>query len=261
MPPSGDLGFPRFPVPLEEPGEARPKAMVVVTARFVPGRRAVQTWVSWVGGAAMSPRVLGGDVKRGKLIVVVGVDGSGKSTQLKRIAAALRARGIDILETGEPTKGLWGRKIREMARTTDRVPRETELAWFLKDRREHMRDTVGPALAAGRVVLCDRSYFSTVAYQGARGFDPAKLLAESQAEFGRPDLVLFFDIDAETGLARVAARGGTHEPAFEELNYLEQVAENFRALEVEEMVRIDASRDEDAVAQDVTTAVDRVVGE
>ena len=123
-------------------------------------------------------------MKRGKLIVFEGVDGGGKSTQLKRIAAALRARGIDILETGEPTKGLWGRKIREMARTTDRVPRETELAWFLKDRREHMRDAVGPALAAGRVVLCDRSYFSTVAYQGARGFDPAKLLAESQAEFG-----------------------------------------------------------------------------
>jgi len=198
-------------------------------------------------------------VKRGKLIVFEGVDGGGKSTQLRRAAAALRARGLDILETGEPTKGLWGRKIREMARTTDRVPRETELAWFIKDRREHMRDTVGPALAAGRIVLCDRSYFSTVAYQGARGFDPAKLLAESQAEFGRPDLVLLFDIDPEQGLARVAARGGPHEPAFEELNYLEQVAENFRLLDLEELVRIDAGRDEAAVARDVMAAIDRIL--
>jgi len=200
-------------------------------------------------------------VKRGKLIVFEGVDGGGKSTQLRRAAAALRARGLDILETGEPTKGLWGRKIREMARTTDRVPRETELAWFIKDRREHMRDTVGPALAAGRIVLCDRSYFSTVAYQGARGFDPAKLLAESQAEFGRPDLVLLFDIDPEAGLARVAARGGPHEPAFEELNYLEQVAENFRLLDLEELVRIDAARDEGAVARDVMAAIDRIVNQ
>ena len=198
-------------------------------------------------------------MKRGILIVFEGIDGSGKSTQLRRTAAVLRARGLDILETGEPTKGLWGRKIREMARTTDRVPRETELAWFIKDRREHMRDVVGPALAAGRIVLCDRSYFSTVAYQGARGFDPATLLADSQAEFGRPDLVLFFDIDPEDGLARVAARGGEAEPVFEELNYLERVAEIFRSLEVPERVRIDAARGEEAVAKDVMGAVERIL--
>ncbi len=198
-------------------------------------------------------------MKRGILIVYEGIDGSGKSTQLRRTAAALRARGLDILETGEPTKGLWGRKIREMARTTDRVPRETELAWFIKDRREHMRDVVGPALAEGRVVLCDRSYFSTVAYQGARGFDPATLLADSQAEFGRPDLVLFFDIDPEEGLARVAARGGEVEPVFEELNYLERVAEIFRSLEVPELLRIDAARGEEAVAKDVMGAVERAL--
>jgi dTMP kinase len=198
-------------------------------------------------------------VKRGILIVFEGIDGSGKSTQLRRAAEALRARGLDILETGEPTRGLWGRKIREMARTTDRVPRETELAWFIKDRREHMRDTVRPALADGRVVLCDRFYFSTVAYQGARGFDPAKLLADAQTEFGHPDLMLFFDIDPKLGLARVAARGGQREPVFEELNYLERVAEIFRSLELAERVRIDASKTEDAVAVDVMEAIEGVL--
>ncbi|MEZ4332195.1 MAG: dTMP kinase [Myxococcota bacterium] len=195
-------------------------------------------------------------MKRGMLIVFEGVDGAGKSTQLRRAAAALRARGFDVVETGEPTKGTWGRKIREMARTTDRAPRETELAWFIKDRREHMRDFVEPALAAGRVVLCDRSYFSTVAYQGARGFDPEKLLADSQAEFGRPDLVLLFELDPEQGLARVAARGGQHEPVFEELGYLERVAEIFRSLDLPELVRIDAGQEEEAVAKAVMTAID-----
>ena len=198
-------------------------------------------------------------MKRGILIVFEGIDGSGKSTQLRRTATALRARGLDILETGEPTKGLWGRKIREMARTTDRVPRETELAWFIKDRREHMRDVVEPALAAGRIVLCDRSYFSTVTYQGARGFDPATLLADSQTEFGRPDLVLFFDIDPEDGLARVAARGGQAEPVFEELNYLERVAEIFRSLTAPGLLRIDALRSEEVVAKDVMGAIERVI--
>ena len=200
-------------------------------------------------------------MKRGMLIVFEGVDGAGKSTQLRRAAAALRARGFDVVETGEPTKGTWGRKIREMARTTDRAPRETELAWFIKDRREHMRDFVEPALAAGRVVLCDRSYFSTVAYQGARGFDPEKLLADSQAEFGRPDLVLLFELDPERGLARVAARGGQHEPVFEELGYLERVAEIFRSLDLPELVRIDAAQAEEAVAKAVMAAIDARLSE
>jgi dTMP kinase len=200
-------------------------------------------------------------VKRGMLIVFEGVDGAGKSTQLRRVAAVLRARGLDVVETGEPTRGTWGRKIREMARTTDRAPRETELAWFVKDRREHMRDFVEPALAAGRVVLCDRSYFSTVAYQGARGFDPGKLLADSQAEFGRPDLVLLFDLEPEQGLARVAARGGQHEPVFEELGYLERVTEIFRSLDLPELVRIDASQAEEVVARQVMQAIDARLAE
>lgn len=200
-------------------------------------------------------------MKRGMLIVFEGVDGAGKSTQLRRAAAALRARGLDVVETGEPTKGTWGRKIREMARTTDRAPRETELAWFIKDRREHMRDFVGPALAAGRIVLCDRSYFSTVAYQGARGFDPDKLLADSQAEFGRPDLVLLFDLEPEQGLARVVDRGGQHEPVFEELGYLEHVCEIFRSLDLPELVRIDASQDEEAVSRQVMEAIDVLLSE
>ena len=71
--------------------------------------------------------------------------------------------------------------------------------------------------------------------------------------------MLFFDIDPAEGLARVAARGGPLEPAFEELNYLEQVAEIFRSLQVEECVRIDATRDEETVAADVMAAIDEVL--
>ncbi|MCR9094477.1 MAG: dTMP kinase [bacterium] len=199
-------------------------------------------------------------MKRGQLIVFEGIDGCGKSTQLRRLADTLRARGLDPVVTREPTDGPWGRKIRAMARSGEAVEPETELAWFFEDRREHMREVVTPALEAGRIVLSDRSYVSTVAYQGARGLDPEKILADSEAEFERPDLVLVFEIPPEAGLARVDARGGTSEPVFENLPFQERVAAIFAALDVEGLVRIDADRDEESIARDVENVVEAKIG-
>ena len=199
-------------------------------------------------------------MKRGLLIVFEGIDGCGKSTQIRRLADTLRARGLDPVVTREPTDGPWGRKIRAMAQSGEAVEPETELAWFFEDRREHMREVVTPALEAGRIVLSDRSYVSTVAYQGARGLDPAKILADSEAEFERPDLVLVFEIPPEAGLARVDARGGTSEPVFENLPFQERVAAIFAALDVEGLVRIDADRDEESIARDVENVVDAKIG-
>jgi dTMP kinase len=194
-------------------------------------------------------------VKRGKLIVFEGLDGCGKSTQLRRAADALTARDLDIVVTREPTEGPWGRRIREMARSGQGVPPETELDWFFEDRREHMRDVVEPALAAGRLVLSDRSYISTVAYQGARGLDPEKILAESESEFVQPDLILLFEISAKQGLARVHERGGEGEPVFENLEFLERVAAIFETLDIEGLRRLDASRGEEEIALDVLEAL------
>jgi dTMP kinase len=198
-------------------------------------------------------------VKRGTLIVFEGLDGCGKSTQLRRAATALSARGFEIVETREPTDGPWGQRIREMARSGDGVLPETELEWFFEDRRQHMREVVEPALSSGHVVLSDRSYISTVAYQGARGLDPAKILADSEAEFIRPDCVLLFEISAEQGLGRVHARGGELEPVFENLEFQEAVAAVFETLDVNGLARIDASRAEDAVAADVLAVLDSIL--
>lgn len=195
-------------------------------------------------------------MNRGILIVFEGVDGCGKSTQLRRAADRLAEHGFDPVVTREPTDGPWGRRIRAMARDVAGVDPETELAWFFEDRRDHMRLVVEPALATGRLVLADRSYISTVAYQGARGLDPAKILSDSEAEFAHPDLILVFTIPAEKGLARVMARGGTSEPVFENLALQERVAEIFANLEIDGLVRIDADRGEDEIAMDVETAID-----
>lgn len=195
-------------------------------------------------------------MNRGTLIVFEGLDGCGKSTQLERAASWLRARGIEPVVTREPTNGAWGQKIRAMAQSGEAVAPELELAWFFEDRREHMRDVVRPALERGEVVLSDRSYLSTVAYQGARGLDASQILADSEAEFERPDLVLLFEISAREGLSRVATRGGTLEPVFENEPFLARVAEIFAELEVEGLVRVDAARAEADIAHDVSAAIE-----
>lgn len=200
--------------------------------------------------ARPGPRVHGPRVKRGSLVAFEGIDGCGKSTQCERLARALGARGVDVVQTREPTDGPFGRRIRSMARSGAPVAREEELAWFVEDRRAHVRDEIEPALARGAVVLCDRYFHSTVAYQGARGFDPWQLLADSEREFPSPDLVLYFAIDVRAALARVRARGGPPEPAFERADFLERVAAIFEALAAARpaFARIDATGDEDAVA-------------
>ena len=177
-------------------------------------------------------------MKRGKLIAFEGLDGCGKSTQLALLADALRAQGADLLTTREPTDGPHGRRIREMARSGERVAPETELEWFFADRDEHVREKLEPALAAGRIVLTDRYYLSTVAYQGARGLPWREILAESEARFPVPDLVVLVDVDAEQGIARVNARGGTAEPVFEELEFQRAVGRVFAELDCAYIQRI-----------------------
>ena len=194
-------------------------------------------------------------MNRGRLIVFEGIDGSGKSTQLRLLAEQLRQNEIAHLVTGEPTDGPWGRKIRAMARSGERVTPEEELHWFLEDRREHVATVLRPGIETGQIVLSDRYFLSTVAYQGARGFDPQALLVQSEAECPLPDLALIFAIDPEAGLARVHARGGTAEPAFEDAEFLSRVAAVFRSLDRPYLARIDARGPVATVARAVRETV------
>ncbi len=194
---------------------------------------------------------------RGSLIAFEGLDGCGKSTQLDLLAAVLRARH-DVLVTREPTDGPMGRRLREHARSGDRVSAEQEFEWFMEDRREHVRDTILPALQAGTVVLTDRYTLSSVAYQGARGLDPASILAANEAEFPLPDLALLFEVEPAVGLERVRARGGVAEPAFEEIQFQSEVEKVYTALECPYLVRIDARRTPEEVHENVLQVVERI---
>jgi len=199
-------------------------------------------------------------VKRGTLIVFEGLDGCGKSTQLRRAAEALAARDLDIVVTREPTDGPWGRRIREMARSNDGVAPETELEWFFEDRREHMREVVEPALAAGRLVLSDRSYISTVAYQGARGLDYEQILADSEGEFPIPDLVLLLEIDSKVAFERVHARGSEIEGVFERRDFLSLVASVFDALDCTYIERVPGNGEPTQIEAIIAERVRRRLG-
>ncbi len=199
-------------------------------------------------------------MKPGHLIAFEGIDGSGKSTAAGRVAAALAEAGHDVVATREPTDGTWGRRIRSMAASGETVAPEEELRWFVEDRAEHVRETIAPALAAGRVVLTDRYFLSTVAYQGARGLDWKQILADAEARFPVPDLALVFEIGPEAGLARTRGRAGHAEPAFEERSFLERVAAVYAAIDRPWITRIDATPPADELAQAALAAVLEVLG-
>jgi dTMP kinase len=194
-------------------------------------------------------------VSRGRLVALEGVDGCGKTTQLPHVVAALEGAGHHVVATREPTDGEWGRKIHVMAHTGDLPPPEEELRWFMEDRSQHVQELIAPALAAGRTVVTDRYFLSTVAYQGARGLDWREILRESESRFPLPDLALVLTVDAGVGLARVRARANTPEPAFEREGYLARVAEIFAAIERDYVVRVDAARDATAVRAALVAAL------
>ena len=192
----------------------------------------------------------------GLFIVLEGIDGTGKSTQAKRLGEWLAALGREAVLSREPTAGPWGQKVRESA-ATGRLAPEDELQYFLNDRRQHVEELIAPSLAAGKVVILDRYYFSTMAYQGARGFDPAEIRRKNEEFAPVPDLLLIMDLDVDSALERIGARGDTANE-FEKRENLERCREIFLSLKDEGFVRvIDTRGTLDEVAARVREAVGR----
>ncbi len=194
-------------------------------------------------------------MSRGLFIVIEGIDGTGKSTQAARLSEWFRERGREVVLSREPTAGPWGRKVRESA-ATGRLSPEDELEYFLNDRRQHVDELIGPSLAAGKVVILDRYYFSTMAYQGARGFDPLEIRRKNEAFAPRPDLLLILDLEVDAALERIGARGDTANE-FEQRENLERCREIFMSLCGEGFVRVvDSQGTLDEVAQRIRDAVE-----
>jgi dTMP kinase len=176
---------------------------------------------------------------KGVLVALEGIDGAGKTTQSARLAELLRQDGLDVVVSKEPTNGPWGRKLRESAQA-GRLSAEEELELFIRDRQEHVDTVIAPALAAGQVVIVDRYYFSTVAYQGARGMDPKLIQEQNEAFAPKPDLLVIIEVPPAIGVQRIRERGG-RENHFEQESSLEAVARVFDTVDFSHTLRVDGT--------------------
>ncbi|MEB3186086.1 MAG: dTMP kinase [bacterium] len=196
---------------------------------------------------------------RGFFVTFEGLDGLGKSTQLQRLAHHLGELGLDPVCSREPTDGPWGREARRVAREgRSGLTHEEELDLYLRDRAEHLEMLVGPALAAGRIVLVDRYVHSSIAYQGALGLDPDRVRALNFPRFPVPDLTLLFEAPVEVALERIrAGRPDGANVGYETEDFLRRVAGHYARMQDACLVRVDASGSPDEVAARVWYVVRR----
>jgi dTMP kinase len=182
-------------------------------------------------------------LSRGLLIVFEGLDGAGKTTQVRFLEARLRYAGYDVVCLKEPTEGIWGQKLRHLAQYgREQVSPAVELEWFLQDRHEDVEQNIRPALARGQIVLLDRYYFSTMAYQGALQGDVEEIRVRNEAFAPPPDLLFILEIPPEVGLQRVRQREAGALSHFERLASLTRVAAIFAAMQFPYLRRLDASQ-------------------
>ena len=190
----------------------------------------------------------------GILIAVEGIDGSGKTTQVERLRQLLASADIPVVASKEPTLGPWGMRIRESA-STGRMSPQDELQAFINDRTEHVNHLIIPALERGDVVLLDRYFYSTIAYQGSRGMDHASVRAEMETRFPIPDAVFILDVDPALSIHRISNSRGEVPNQFEEHSSLAEARRIFNSISMSEgIIRIDGMMSIGAVHQQIVEA-------
>jgi len=183
-----------------------------------------------------------GIARKGHLIALEGIDGTGKSTQVAMLAEVLRGYGLEVVVTREPTDGVYGQRIRQLYQDRDSVSRQEELDLFLADRRDHVTRLIGPGLAQGKVIVTDRYYFSTAAYQGVVGFDPEAIIRQNEAFAPVPDLVILLELSPEQAINRIQQYRQERLNHFEQEEGLRQVAKVFSGLQRDFIRRVDGSQ-------------------
>ena len=203
-------------------------------------------------------------IPKGSFITFEGIDGSGKSTQARKLAEHLQAQGRDIVLTREPGGSEGAEEIRALVLQgePDRWSAETEILLFTAARRDHLERTILPAIEAGKVVICDRFADSTRMYQGlSRGDLRGTVDQLHKLMIGRePDMTILIDMDSDTGLSRALSRQGVEE-RFETFgaDLQAQMRAGFLSLAEEfkeRFVVIDGARSIDEVSVDVCQTVD-----
>ena len=166
-----------------------------------------------------------------KFIVFEGIDGAGKTTQIKLLRDALASRGIECYVTAEPTDMPSGKKIREALSGRVQVTCAQMADMFAADRVIHNKDSeqgIDVTLESGRTVISDRYYYSSLAYQGAElGFETVARLNLENPDIRMPDICIFLDLSPEKSLERIGKRADTPTEIYENYDYLEKTRKMF----------------------------------
>ncbi|OIR20080.1 MAG: dTMP kinase [Marine Group III euryarchaeote CG-Bathy1] len=192
----------------------------------------------------------------GVLVNLEGIDGCGKSTQSKLLLEKLEGEGEKVIILKEPTKRPHGQKLWDMLHGKRKATNEEILELFVLDRKQHVEEKIQPALDSGAVVLMDRYYYSSMAYQVAGGIDVEEI--REKHEFApKPDVVLIFDLPVSVALERV--KGHSDADEFEKEEHLEKVREAYLNLENDPLVRIvDATGTPEEIFRNVWKLVSEV---
>lgn len=207
-------------------------------------------------------------MSRGLFITFEGIDGAGKSSHIALLADALRSAGREVVLTREPGGTPLAEKLRELL-LHEPMDALTEVLLAFAARRDHLHQVIGPALAKGHVVLCDRFTDATFAYQGAgRGFDAGKLsymerlvqtgIAQSDDLMLNPDMTLWFDLPPAVAAARLADARAPDRFESQPLAFFSRVAQGYadRAAQApQRIVCIDAALEREQVAAQMLAAV------
>ncbi len=200
-------------------------------------------------------------------IVVDGLDGSGKSELVKLLHNYLfgKSKKYRILTTREPTNGTYGKEIRKILKEEKDPISNAEklLEMFTKDREDHLKNTILPFLEKTNehelnIVLCDRYYHSTIAFQNTQGLDFKKLIEKNQ-DFKKPDITFILDIKPEIALQRIKHR---EKEKFEQLEFMNNLRQNFLKLpeHLDDNIKImDASKNLNEVFEDVKKYIDEIL--
>ena len=200
-------------------------------------------------------------------IVFDGMDGCGKSTQMSMLHDYLfkKDKRIRILSTREPTYGKYGKKIREMLAEHKDPYSDAEnlLEMYVKDREDHVNNLIKPFLKKDydnvSIVLCDRYYYSTIAYQHTQGIELNRIIALNK-DMLKPDIAIILDLHPETALKRIAKERA--EEKFEKLEFMKELRKAFHAMKdllPDNMVYIDTSGSVEETHEKIKKAIEKAI--
>ena len=190
---------------------------------------------------------------KGAFIVLEGGDGSGKTTQARALYSALRHQGYNVHLTAEPSRSTAGRLIRRRILHGKKTLPEVEALLFAADRFLHLKSEILPALADGKIVVCDRYMYASFAYQGAQAVD-SHWLREINRFAVKPDLALYLDVPAETGMSRIKRK----KSVLERLELQRRVRDEYlRLVQAGELTLVDATQPISKVGENILDLVKR----